>query len=121
MNDITTTVKRQLRLDILKDDENTCKAVETLAGLPGVLEADIDPAKTQLRVSYDVTRLQFPALVRALKSVKLLRNPGWWDRFRFSWYGYMDINNRDNITAKSSPCCSNPEEITRPSRKKGCH
>lgn len=121
MSTEATTINRKLHTHILKDQANIRNAVDVLAGLPGMLEVGTDTAGKHLRVRYDTMEIQFPALIRALKSHGLMTEAGWWDRLKFSLYGFTDTNTRDNATAKSSPCCSNPEGITGSCGKKGCH
>jgi hypothetical protein len=121
MNESATTVHRRLGTSILKETGSIQQAVDILAALPGMISAKADTSGKRIQVCYDVTNLQFPNLIQALEAKDIVKEPGWWDRFRFSSYRFQDINIRDNAQAKPGPCCSNPKKIVEQSRKKSCH
>ena len=121
MNKSATTVHRRLSTSILKETASTQRAVDILHGLPGAIEVKADTSGKRIGIHYDVTILLFPNLIKALEAEKLVKEPGWWDRFKFSSYRFQDINIRDNAQAKPAPCCSNPEGIVDQCGKKNCN
>lgn len=111
MNTESVTVKRKIQCSSLIEQGDVQTAIEILAGMPGMIEAQVEDSGNRIRVQYDVTKLQYPDLIRTLKSRNLLKELGWWERFKYSSYRFQDKNLRDNAMANPAPCCSNPEEI----------
>ena len=111
MTNELTTAHRQLHTSILEDPGSTQRAARILAALPGVKEAKPNASGKCIRVCYDVTKLQYPALIHALETEGLIKKTGWWERVRCGWYSDQDCITRDNARAKPSPCCSNPTSI----------
>lgn len=117
MNNESTTIDRKIHASILRDEKAVIRAVKVLADLPGMTEVNANPSDKWIRVQYDVSKLLFHHLIMALEKAGLIRQQGWWERFKFSSYRNQDINMRDNAAARQAPCCSNPEEILARSRK----
>ncbi len=120
MNETATSVHRRLTTSILKEAGTIPQAVDILTRLPGIIKVTADTSGKWIRIHYDVTMLLFPQLITALEKEALVKEPAWWERFKFSLYRFQDTNIRGNATAKSLPCCSNPEGIADQCRKKNC-
>jgi len=113
-----TTASRQLSRSLLLDPESLQQAIKTISSLPGVYKAQSDKKEKQIQVTYNVTKLRYPALLRALEAEHLIRALNWWERTKRNWYNDQDIVMRDNARAKPSPCCSNPTSIMSQSDKR---
>ena len=88
------------------DGESACAL---LRELEGVHAASLEGAR--LRVTYDLTRQDFPGLLAQLRGAGLLGSPGALGRLRAAWYGYLDRNTRDSVQSKGGACCSDPREV----------
>ncbi len=121
MSEDLTTVRRHIRISILQDPECLQHAAGIIKALPGVLETTAKSSSKWICVRYDATKLQYPALIKALEEQGLITKLSWWERVKRSWYSDQDCIARDNARAKPSPCCSNPTSIMAQSGKKKHH
>jgi len=112
-----TTASRQLNRSLLLDPESLHQAITVISALPGVYKVQLDKKGKQIQINYNVTKLRYPALLHALETEHLIREPNWWGRIKRNWYNDQDIVMRDNARAKPSPCCSNPTSILAQSSK----
>jgi hypothetical protein len=113
-----STVCRKVSASSLRVVSDLQQAVGILSALPGVKKAALTASRKQVKVDYDVAKLQYPALIHALEEAGLLKEPSWWERVKLGWYKDQDCVVRDNARAKPSPCCSNPTSILQQSGKK---
>lgn len=102
-------VKRAVKASILSDRQGAIRTLRSLRGSP-----QVSPSTSvgKIDVTYDVRELTYKDLFEALRREHLTGDPGWWERVRMFWFGYLDSNIRENLSAKPSPCCSNPTSIT---------
>jgi hypothetical protein len=101
-------VSHKIRTSILKDKTDVDHVLALLSGLDGMNSVQLSANGNVIRTSYDAIKLQFATIVRLLEQAQFLQQPGWLDALVFTCYNYTDKNIRDNATAESMPCCSNP-------------
>jgi len=116
-----STVCRKVNASSLNDEGALQQAAGILSSLSGVMEAKPATSGKCIQVRYDVAKVQYPALIRALEEAGLLKEASWWERVKLGWYKDQDCVTRDNARAKPSPCCSNPTSILSQSSKKRQH
>ncbi|MFC1603339.1 hypothetical protein ACFL3U_07200 [Pseudomonadota bacterium] len=112
-----TTASRRLNRSLLLNPESLHQAIKIISALSGVYKVLSDKKGKQIQISYNVTKLRYPALLQALEAEHLIKESTWWERIKRNWYNQQDIVMRDNARAKPSPCCSNPTSIMVQSNK----
>jgi len=88
------------------DREAACALLRDLEGVE-----DATVAGKRVRVTYDLTRQDYPGMLAQLRGSGLLGAPGMLTRLRAAWYGYLDHNTRDSLQSKGGACCSDPREV----------
>ena len=68
-------------------------------------------------VRYDLRRHIFKQILAQIASAGLIVDRSFWQRLKLAKWSFTEENERDNLTARPSPCCSNPEEILLKARK----
>lgn len=81
-------------------------ASDVLQGIEGV-DAVEQTAPQKLRITYDVTRTGWSALLEQLKGVGAYNQSGVLARWRDGWRDFAEQNMRDNLRHQPA-CCSKP-------------
>ena len=92
------------------------QAWAVLAAMEGVRHIKhVGPGK--LAVEYDLTTISRRAIELKLRAHGLSLPDGLLPRWKRSWVDFMESNEYSNMTAKPSPCCSNPKGIVQTDKK----
>ena len=91
MTNELTTASRKLNRSLLLDPESLHQAIKIISALPGVYKAQLDKTGNQIQISYNVTKLRYRALIQALESESLIKEPNWWESFKHNWHNEQDI------------------------------
>ena len=79
-----------------------------LSSLPGVISVSIDLGKSIVSIEYDVTHIQYKAVLdEIVKSGGSIKD-GFWFRWKQGWIEFTETNMRDNAKAPPPACCNKP-------------
>ncbi len=104
-SDGETRVSRTFALD--PAGRVDAETLQSLLGLPGVLEADFQASRHRLKLVYDARRVDARAITGHLRRLGLRPDAGLWSRFRRALWAMQDENIRAN-TGHRAACCSRP-------------
>lgn len=110
MVQFSSSISRRLKLPNSASDAQIDHLIELLAG-SGVTEFRV--SHHRLRLSYDVTEVQWPHIRQFLKTSGLSDQMGRMYRYLDAWYAYVDENALKNISSKDSHCCNKPPSVSK--------
>ena len=108
----------------LRVEGMTCEGCERtierrLGELPGVQEVHADHRKGIVDIAYDLEQLTLREVERKVEDLGYRPGDGFWSKAKRGWLHYTEDNERGNLKAKPSPCCSHAlEEIQRKKRER---
>lgn len=79
-----------------------------LSSLPGVIEVGVDFKNLRITIEYDVTQLQYKAVLEAIVKAGGVIKDDFWFRWKQGWIEFTETNMRDNAKAPPPACCNKP-------------
>lgn len=79
-----------------------------LCGSPGVIEVDVDHKISKILVEYDVTKIQYKAVLEQIVKAGGAIKDNYWFRWKQGWIEFAETNMRDNAKAPPPACCNKP-------------
>ena len=94
----------------------TCEGCEEkikkeIANLNGVIEVNADHKTGKVNVKYDILKIDMKSIEFKLKKIGYGIKGGFFNKLKIGFIHFLEENEKDNLTSKSSPCCSDPSEI----------
>lgn len=108
---------KSLDLGHIEDFAKADKYVDHLVDLPGVLKVSLDSHHGKIDLSYDLEKINFKTIIKALTTVGYNAPTSIWTRLKRGWVFYTEENELDNYNTPAQPCCSHPDEILEKSKK----
>lgn len=87
------------------------KIEKEISNLTGVVKVEANHKTGKIEVEYDVLKINLKIIEYKLKKIGYNLKEGLLYKLENGFIHFLEENERDNMTSKSSPCCSNPEEI----------
>ena len=84
---------------------------ENLVESDQIAKAELAENSLYITIRYDLNRLSLSQILQEIQSLGLQINRSFWRRIVFGIWKFTEENERDNLSASPSPCCSNPENI----------
>lgn len=97
----------------------TCEGCEQtiergLGELSGVQEVHADHRRGIVDIIYDLEQLTLDEVERRVENLGYRPDGGFWSKVKRGWFHFTEDNERGNLKAKPSPCCSHAlEEVQR--------
>ncbi|HDL19352.1 MAG TPA: hypothetical protein ENH29_09880 [Bacteroidetes bacterium] len=101
----------KLRLNQPADKKKIAELNKMLSATDPAAGAEPGDEQQSVIVRYNLRRQIFKQVLEQITSAGLVVERSFWQRLKLAKWGFTEENERDNITARSLPCCSNPEEI----------
>ena len=111
---MTVLKRRTIQVQDMTCDECERTVERGLGGLSGVQEVHADRRTGTVDIAYDLEKRTLLDLEREIESLGYHLDDGFWTRAKRGWFHFTEENERGNMQAKPSPCCSNAlDEIQR--------
>ena len=89
--------------------ENTIS--EELSKLNGVTKVHPENKNNSVEIEYDLMKINLKDIESRLSEIGYPVKKGFFNSIKTGFIKYSEENEKDNLTSKPSPCCSNPDEI----------
>ena len=111
---MTALKHRTVQVQDMSCDECERTIERRLGELSGVQEVHADHRTGTVDVAYDLEKLSLRDLERGIEGAGFHLDDGFWTGAKRGWFHFTEENERGNMQAKPSPCCSNAlDEIQR--------
>ena len=87
------------------------KIKKEISNLSGVLEVEANHKTEKVKVKYDILKINLKSIEYKLKKIGYNLRENFLYKLDRGFIHFLEKNEKDNLTGKSSACCSNPEEI----------
>lgn len=91
-------------------EKATVELEEELRGLKGVNKVNVDFEKGEVSVKYDLIKVSELDIEKKMVDLGFVLDSGLWERFKRGWVQFTEENEKDNLTAEHTSCCSDPTE-----------
>ena len=84
--------------------------IERLLSKDGIRSVEADSQTGRVEVCYDLLKINLKTIESEIIDLGYRPNVSFLGKIRSGWAHFTEENEHGNLTAKSSPCCSNPDE-----------
>lgn len=111
---------KKRKLDINKMTCSGCeqKIKKALQELKGIKNIKADYKIGELKLEYNLLEITLKDIEPEIVNLGYLLPDGFFNKLKRGVTHYKEETERDNYLAKSTPCCSNPDEIINKSKHK---
>ena len=102
--------KRKIAFAENISSENKKKIEEHIKKQEGVSVVDIDRVKREVNIEYDLRRINFERIEKALKDLRIPLSNRLMEKWKRSMAKYTEQNELDNLAAKPESCCKDPKD-----------
>ncbi len=99
---------RTIHLPALSHTADTMAVEKAISEADGIIQLQINLGQKRLKVLYNTTITNFLTISELLEDIGFPPDDSRWNRFKASWYVYLDENARNNARAPAPPCCNKP-------------
>jgi len=104
----THPVTRSFKIGKAADVSSAVKIREGLGSHDGVLMIAVSPSRKKVTVEYDLHRIQFPAIEKALAEMGLELSSNWLHSLQHNWLRFSEENELANLKHKPHCCNKSP-------------
>jgi len=110
--------KRTIEVDNMVCDGCEQKIKDVISKICGVKQVNADYKKGKVKVIYNLSQTELKSIEEKIKEIGYNIKDNFLTKLERSFIHFCEENEKSNLNQKSSPCCSNPEEILKKAGKK---